>query len=336
MNASHEFIRRMTSSNRRTILVLLIALCWPCYGANAASTDSELQPQPTQLAGSAQTPADQVLVVSTRNYPNVTGQTLDIDVLQGCVVRCDGRCGGEHVTLIGDEPYAETWIFVHGNQVPAKTAIERGLRVYRSVRPYAPVQGPIRFIIWSWPSDKEKCCIVDARVKARRTDAEAFYLGSYLAKAASESHIKLIAYSFGARIAAGGLHLAAGGVLCGRYLPERETPVAPIPVILIAGAVESDGFQPGGRFQLGLQHVDRMLLLNNSSDAPLRFFWVINNRRPKSLGSVGIKCNPGDTAIVQYDWSKAIGKNHSIWQYLDRPIIRQRIGETISQVSPVH
>ena len=61
----------------------------------------------------------------------------------------------------------------------------------------------------------------DAKDKASRTDVESFLLGSYLTKLATESPASVIAYSYGARIASGALHLAAGGQLCGYHLPER-------------------------------------------------------------------------------------------------------------------
>ena len=73
----------------------------------------------------------------------------------------------------------------------------------------------LRFVIWSWPSDKIKGPLNDIRTKAWRTDTDGYYLGWFLQRMHPQSDIGLIGFSYGARIVSGALHVLAGGELDG-------------------------------------------------------------------------------------------------------------------------
>jgi hypothetical protein len=225
----------------------------------------------------------------------------------------------------------ETWIFVHGNQISAEMALERGTRAYRSIRSHSQNNGPIRFIIWSWPSQRETCRIVDAKIKRKRTDVESFYFGSFLAASSGCGPTSIIGYSFGARVVSGGLHLANGGCLDGYYLPQHAPPRTDYRIAFLAAAVENDGLLPGGRYERAMCHTDRLLLQNNSRDKALRYFWIIDRNKPKALGHTGLSHSPRGCAVKQFDWQEAIGSDHSVWQYLDRDLILNRIVQTIAR-----
>lgn len=275
--------------------------------------------------------ADQILLISTRGYASVVGRTLDLQVTHARELNADGTRTPTVLPL--DRPFdsRETWLFVHGNQIPPSEAIRRGLKVYRNLRTYSTGKS-IRFVIWSWPSQREGHRIKDAKRKATRTDVESFLLGSYLTKLASETPSSIIAYSFGARIVSGALHLAAGGQLCGYQLPQRLENHVPLRLAFLAPAVENDGLHPRrGRYARGLDPVESLLLLNNSRDKALNFFWIINKSKPKAMGDTGIVCAPGHCKIRQFDWAKTIGKDHSLHQYIDRPAVLRQIAGEISR-----
>jgi len=194
------------------------------------------------------------------------------------------------------------------------------------------IHGPLRFVIWSWPSERAAGRIRDARQKARRTDVEAFLLGSYLAKASTSESISLVGFSFGARIITGAVHLVGGGSLAGYHLSEVPDTVIPFRVSLLAAAVENNGLLPGGRYHRALRHIDRLLLMNNSRDRALNFFWIIDpKRRPKALGDTGIARAPGALQIEQYDWAHCIGREHSLMEYLCRSAIMNRVSLHVSR-----
>lgn len=268
---------------------------------------------------------DQIVLASTRNYASAVGHVLDLDEFVGFVCEPSGTCSNQAVNLFAPHSFVETWVFVHGNQISAEMAIDRGTRVYRALRARCDRKGPIRFVIYSWPTQRETGRLADAVIKTRRTNAEAFYFGNFLSAIASKSPLNVVAYSFGARVVCGGLHLLNGGCLEGYYLPDRGTPVAPIRVTMIAAAVEDDGILAGGRFERAMCCTDKLLLLNNSRDRALRLFWVIGRSRPKALGRTGLQCSLPSCSTVQFDWESSFGHDHSIWNYFDRPTVVDRI-----------
>lgn len=274
---------------------------------------------------------DQIVLVSTRDYPSTVGRMIPRGSFVGEVCNPKGFHSSQQVDLLAPHPFEETWVFVHGNQISSKMAIERGTRVYRSMRCRSHLREPIRFVIYSWPSERETCRLIDAGIKTKRTNAEAFFFGSFLTTIARQGPLNVIAYSFGARVACGGLHLLHGGCLDGYYLPSQTTPSGPIRVTMLAAAVENDGILPGGRYERAMNSTDRLLLLNNSRDKALLLFWVIDRSRPAALGRTGLKSSLPRCFTTQYDWEETFGRDHSIWNYFDRPIIVDRVLENFAR-----
>ncbi len=275
--------------------------------------------------------SDQIVLASTRNYASVVGKTLNLNAFPGFLCNANGTSTQQPVCLFAEHDFVETWIFVHGNQISKEMAVDRGTRVYRTLRACSQNKGPIRFIIWSWPSKRETNRIADARIKSKRTDAESFYFGNFLAAYSSNGPTSIIGYSFGARVVCGGLHLANGGCINGIYLPNHAMPQQMYRVSLLAAAVESDGILRGGRYERAMVMTDHLLLQNNSADKALRFFWIINRSKPKALGNTGLACSPPGCSVQQFDWENAMGRDHSVWQYIDRPAITSRILANIAR-----
>ena len=246
---------------------------------------------------------DQVLIASTRNYPSTTARTLNFETFVGYTCGANGEPCGVPVSLVEPKQYVSTWIFVHGNQIPPHEATKRGVAVYRRLRSRCENNGPIRFVIWSWPSERDKNRIVDARIKEHRTNVESFFLGSYISAVADQGPMKFIAYSFGSRIVAGGLHLSSGGSIDGRCLSEVAKPVESHRIAFLVAAVDSNGFTSGGRYARALDHASHLLLQNNSRDQALRFYWVTNPRKPRALGATGMDRRPPHVTVNQYDLS---------------------------------
>lgn len=337
---------------RRTIWVFFLLLATSGVGLSLHADDASPAPSPAPLSaepsgdlasfttGTSQSLAsdnppthcaDQIVLASTRNYPNVSGRLIDLDTFVGYRCYANGTCSNETIDLTQCGDFVETWIFVHGNQIPANLAVERGARVYRQLRCRSAKRGPIRFIIYSWPSERETCRLADTETKVRRTNAESFYFASFLSAICDQSPLNIIAYSFGARITCGGLHLLNGGSLDGYCYPNPTQPMCSMRITMLAAAVESDGILPGGRYARAMRACDKLLLMNNSRDQALRFFWFIDRSRPRALGRVGLKNSPYGCSVLQYDWQKTFGKDHSIWNYFDRPMVIDRILQTFAR-----
>lgn len=222
--------------------------------------------------------------------------------------------------LVGPDSALPTYVYVHGNRVDRELACERGVMVYRQLRRYCPHR--FRFVVWSWPSDIVQGVVRDARVKACRSDADAYYLGWMLANTSSESPVSLIGFSLGARVVTGAVHLLAGGTLAGRTLPKlAESSVRPR-VVLVAPALHNDWLLPSRYHGRALTAVDRMLVLYNSKDPLLRLYrFISGNDNPQALGYTGLAladCSYRG-CVCQRDVSGWIGRTHSFKRSFSSP-----------------
>jgi hypothetical protein len=215
-----------------------------------------------------------------------------------------------------------TCFFVHGNRVSACDARRIGVDFARRL---GNSGGSFRFVIWSWPSDRVIGPIRDARIKASRADAEAYYLASVLAELPPSADVSLVGWSFGARTITGGLHLLGGGVFAGNSLNRVDQPTIRPRVVLMAAAVPRGWLLPGGAAGLAPRQVEQLTLLYNPSDPALKHFpFVFRPGRPQALGFEGIAARQLGTAgglVQQYNVSGTIGRSHAMARYTQSPNI---------------
>ena len=105
---------------------------------------------------------------------------------------------------------------------------------------------PFRLVVWSWPADRSTRTVrgvrPDIRMKACRSDAEAYYLARLLAGLPRGEPLSLLGFSLGCRTEAGTLQLLAGGTSGGRSIPAanvaewRNPGLRPIRVVMLAAA----------------------------------------------------------------------------------------------------
>ncbi len=236
------------------------------------------------------------------------------------VVRYDPSHGCQAATWAeadGEELAVTTVIYVHGNRIESDEVLHRGLVAYRALRRIAPDAPPLRFVIWSWPSDKVPGPHPrrDAQVKAARTHCESFFLASFIAQLDSDTPLSLLGYSFGGRIVSGALHLTAGGTL-GRYELEDDTPRLPhsIRAALLAPGMDNHWWLPGAYHGECFAQVDRLLLLYNPRDPILRLYPRVEpGRSAQALGYTG------------FCWTSRLGENAD---RLEQANVACRIGKT--------
>jgi hypothetical protein len=210
-------------------------------------------------------------------------------------LRYDPTCGCEEATWDAwsaeERPGTITLIYVHGNRVEPDEVLGRGLTAYRALFRSEPDAPPLRFVIWSWPSSKVHGPRPrrDAQVKAARTDCESYLLASFMSRLNPETQLRLLGYSFGARIVSGALHLTGGGTLGRFHLADANPrPANSIRVALLAAAMDNHWWLPGRYHSECFTQVDRLLLLYNSCDPVLRFYPRLDRRRgPPALGYSG-------------------------------------------------
>jgi hypothetical protein len=226
--------------------------------------------------------------------------------------------------LAAEDPQTTTIIFLHGNRIPAEEAFTKGWSAYRTLVRCAGDQ-PVRFIVWSWPSDKVHGPIKDARIKADRTNVTAFHVACLIDRLDPAVPLSLWGHSFGARAVTGALHLLGGGELCGRVLDQRVHPDrAPAHVVLLAAALDNYWLLPGRFHGQALSQTAQVLLINNSSDRLLMRYHLLYHRRAsnQALGFTGInRAALGDDAwkVRQIDACSVVGKQHLLALYLGAP-----------------
>lgn len=310
--------------------ILAVAIAWTAVVRAEPPADS-VPPRATSR-GALPRPQDEVWVVSSRG-------------LSGG--RCDQRAELLHYWRYGDEgwqpatlddlaqphtPDATTSIFVPGNGYTHGEVVRLGWSAYAHFVQQAVDERPIRFVIWSWPSDKiEGPAVEDLRIKAARADLAAYYLAWVVDRLDPEMPLSLIGTSYGARIVTGGLHLLGGGKLPPNSPLQRSNDARrPIRLVLITAAIDADWLVPGHRHGAALGQVEQVLLINNSTDRVLRRYHFLYGLRSdaRALGCQG--CAPGwygrDAGkVLQTDVARLMGSQHGCGPYFATPQLVARM-----------
>lgn len=233
-------------------------------------------------------------------------------------------------TLVGDTNPAKTTLFYfHGNRVSVGYAIESGSLIYQQVRDAIPWEGPLRFVIWSWPSDRICGPLRDFRVKAMRADVDALFLAGVLNRMPRQVPVSILAYSFGARIVTGGLHLQGGGELLGNKLRrENVNSMRPVRTVFCAAAVHQDWLYFGGKQNRACSQMNKFLVLYNSLDPLLMHYrYLEKNSQPAAMGFAGLEQGRlADQSVVfhQRDVRDQVGLSHSESRYFSSTeLVRQ-------------
>ena len=226
-----------------------------------------------------------------------------------------------------------TPIYVHGNQIDGSLALSDGLAIYFQLAGKFDDVPPVRFVIWSWPSDKIRGPLRDVRAKAARSDLEAVYLGRFLAGMQPQVKVGLLGYSYGARIVAGGLHLMGGGQLLGWSVAAGER--LQMRVALWAAAEHDDWLLPGRFHGLALGMADRWLITHNYCDPVLRRYRFIEKcGNPEAMGYSGVygrNLLPAhlDACIEELNVTNLAGGTHDFEPYLYSSAIIDRTRDVV-------
>ncbi len=231
--------------------------------------------------------------------------------------------------LAAESPRMTTVVYVHGNRLSASEAFERAWTSYRALARRAD-ERPIRYIAWSWPSEKSGGPLQDARAKAARTDTTSYYLAWFVDRLDPNTPLSLWAHSFGARATTGALHLLGGGQLRGQVLERVHPERTPVNVVLLASALDSHWILPGRFHGQALTMTSHMLLVNNCADRLLKHYELISGWRSGhiALGHLGINrraLGPQASKVTQIDASNQVGNRHLFELYMRSAGLMARI-----------
>ena len=226
-----------------------------------------------------------------------------------------------------------TSIYIHGNRLNANESSSFGLSFYFEFVGKLDQEPPVRFVIWSWPSDSIRGPLKDVQSKAARSDYESYYLACFLAKMKPELRVGLLGYSFGARIACGALHLTNGGSIFGNRIAAGERPQ--FRVALWAAAEHNYWWQPGQFHSAAPAAADAWFVTVNGCDSILgRYRFVDACGNPEAMGYSGIygrNLLPPDVnaRIEEVNVANIIGDSHDWRSYLYSLWIQNRTRDYI-------
>jgi hypothetical protein len=233
-----------------------------------------------------------------------------------------------------DRRYA-TAVLVHGNGNDEQRATDKGVLAFGTLAGKRPGGQPVRLILWTWPADYLPGGFRhDARWKAERTEADAYYLAQFLEALHPSEAVTLVGYSFGARIITGALHLLGGGELDGRAmaaLPGNQR--APRRAVLVAAAIDDGWLLPGRRHGRAIDSVERMVVLVNRRDRVLRWYRLLDGLGgPMALGARGLPAGAARQSggkLVQIDVNEAVGSQHRWLKYIGSERIVEHLRQAI-------
>lgn len=219
-------------------------------------------------------------------------------------------------------------MLVHGNSWSFTKAVQRGMQTYQeTITPWHD-KPPLRFVIWTWPSDSIAGPIRDIRIKSDRAEEHGFHLARFLQQLPSSTQVSIIGFSYGARVALGALNLLGGGVVNGGRISSTSMPSPQINVTLIAPAIRNDALVT--TMPNAYRQINHLFVMYNSRDRYLAFFRLAKfSGKTPALGFTGIKCRgclPNASArIDQFDAAQLVGRDHDYLEYIRDRSVEQRL-----------
>ncbi|UUO05281.1 hypothetical protein M4951_18095 [Blastopirellula sp. J2-11] len=275
-------------------------------------------------------PGDEVYLISTRCLPSGCGFELPVERMS--VQRYDGGLGWVESSLeeaVAGDAFDCTSVFVHGNWMDTWWTKRRGWATYHELtRDWEP-ERHIRYVIWSWPTQKDAKSLASIRRNAERADSDAYYLAWFLSQLPADEQVSISAFSLGARVVSGALQLQAGGMVNGRVLENRTT--IDYRVVFFAAATSSGAFSPYCRNGDGLSRVEKLVNYYNSADPVLKRYWLVAGRGNKAMGYAGAGglSSEGWSKVQQYNTARSMGKEHDFNQYICNSCIMTQAREVL-------
>lgn len=283
-------------------------------------------PQAAPRGGGVPWPQDQVWIVSSRGLGGRSTEKV-AERLQYWR-NINGRWVASDLAEFLRQPKEmATSIFVTGNYFREYETIEAGWLLYRRMVEQRPGDRPLRFIIWSWPSDPVPGRrLRDAKIKFARMDAGSYHLASFLDQFDRSTPVSLSGGSFGAGIVVGSLELLAGGRLSGFRLPAGERLPHRARVVLIGGAFDNDWLIAGRKYGRALSQVEQMLVFVNPRDTPLRFYNRLYFRHSPAraigrTGPAGLVCIDEAEKLYLFNSHPYVGHRHLPRHYFHSPTL---------------
>jgi hypothetical protein len=310
------------------VLAKLAVMSWVlCMGGPRVATATEVAVDPAAATTAARA-ADDVWLVSTRHLPGICRLPSTASVAVERRTDC-GRWQRADVADLLVDSGRPLVVFIHGNRYSVGDSRQQGLQLARQMATCCPETGPVRSVIFSWPSEQQGLLLKDGRAKYDRAHADAHYLAWLLGQVEPTRPVAVVGYSYGALISLGALDDLVSAERNGRGGIQPWTHrSARTHFVFIAPAVRCDALAPRGPYREAIDCLDRVTLVINSRDEALKFFPLLDrDLRVDALGRVGMprRWLPSQIDFTATDASAIVGKNHGLPLYLASPTLTAKI-----------
>jgi hypothetical protein len=271
-------------------------------------------------------PDDEIWLVNTRQLA---------DCLQDCSLATelpvsrwhDGQFQADSLANLlessNSNPDIRNVVYIHGNFTDYGWSVRRGLEVYHHCFEGCSNRRPVRFIIWSWRSERETLLGRDYQIKSQRAVAEGCRLNSLVCRLGSSPPI-VIGYSLGAQ-----------ATLSALSQPDSEQG-QPWVVALIAAALDPyfcGTMRQNPQISARLEH---LLLFTNHVDPALNCSRRItrrttNNPSPPGQYSIIPSLRSSEATLEQFEVSREVGYHHSISRYLGSPTVSTHLQRLLAK-----
>ena len=264
-------------------------------------------------------PQDEIWLVSTREI-TAFNQTPSLDQFdcKHAMGTAWNRVPLEQLLDVQQtNPGMATVVFIHGNRTGAFWSRRRGKLAYQALVGNNPASlPPVRFVIWSWPSDALCKPLKDFQAKMDRSILDGQLFGQFLSMLDQRHPVSLVTYSMGAQIGFTGVETAEN--VFGTC--------PPIAMIAMAPVTHCKWSLSQRRLQQVNTRIHQLRICDNRRDMALRAYKTVCSLlcKKRFLPTTEIiACTHPN--FRQYDFSESVGRDHNVVSYVSQPEVRAEL-----------
>ena len=319
-HSTQDFIMNLITKLPHFILSIFLTL--PTQFATAQPTSPELLSKysPDDIAAT-----HEIWHISTRSLAQYDKLDRDVDQIEYLQL-VSGQWQSRSAEVFNAPKDIDTCFLIHGSPASAELVLSVTLDVYQHIRPVVTDSTRFRYVIWSWPADRQVGGIVkEFKDQAIRAQPQGYYLARVLDRCRANNRTLVVGYSMGARVSACALHLLGGGT--NPYTPRLESQSdRKVTYLTVGGAIDQDWLESGKYFGNALTVVDQYLNVHNPADPLLKRYKKLTPRKMEPGIAIGYDGLANIASLKSFgiptkeiNVTETAGKSHDI-RYITRDV----------------
>lgn len=279
-------------------------------------------------------PQDELWLISTRHLDGVCESPEQLICKRAVGTGWEVVPIENLIAVHGQDVAQQTFVVIHGNRTPAFWARRRGKQIYQSLFGNVRDAAPVRFVIWSWPSEElDRRPVQDFLKKADRAVVEGHSFAKFLTIVDRRRQITMLTYSLGAQVSftafadisrtenaltgtCGCSQTAVGARKCFK-------------VGMIAPVTQCEWPDNTEQVRMVNQQVEQLTSFRNPRDQAIIAFRIICSvgkkqgfKAPQCIDAIA---DCGGCNVKRFDVSKEAGSEHNVTKYIRVPKIREQM-----------